>query len=48
MIVLIILIDHFNWEIQDQYLELLDKFMQKKWMDILNFQIAFCEQYESI
>lgn len=43
----IILIDQLNWEIRDQYLELLDKFMEKK-LDIFNFQIAFCERYESI
>ena len=43
----IILIDHLNWEIRDQYLELLNKFMEKK-MDILKFRIEFCERYESI
>ena len=43
----IILIDHLNWEIRDQYLELLDKFMENK-IDILKFRIAFCERYESI
>ena len=43
----IILIDHLNWEIQDQYLELLDKFMEKK-IDIFNFRNAFCERYISI
>jgi hypothetical protein len=43
----IILIDHLNWEIRDQYLELLDKFIDKK-IDSFNFRIAFCERYESI
>ena len=43
----IILIDHLNWEIRDQYLELLDKFIEKK-IDSFNFRIAFCERYESI
>lgn len=43
----IILIDHLNWEIQDQYLELLDKFMEKK-INIFNFRNAFCERYTSI
>jgi hypothetical protein len=42
-----ILFNHLNWEIRDQYLELLDKFIEKK-MEIFNFQIAFCERYESI
>jgi hypothetical protein len=39
--------DHLNWEIRDQYLKLLNKFIEKK-MDILKFRIAFCERYESI
>ena len=43
----IVLIDHLNWEIRDQYLELLDKFIDKK-IDSFNFRIAFCERYESI
>jgi len=43
----IILIDHLNWEIRDQYLELLDKFLEKK-IDGFNFRIAFVERYESI
>ena len=43
----IILIDHLNWEIRDQYLELLDKFMEKK-INIFNFRTAFCERYISI
>ena len=43
----IILIDHLNWEIRDQYLELLDKFINRK-IDSFNFRIAFCERYESI
>ena len=43
----IILIDHLNWEIKDQYLELLENYMEEK-IDSFNFQIAFCERYESI
>ena len=43
----VILIDHLNWEIRYQYLELLDKFIDKK-IDSFNFRIAFCERYESI
>jgi hypothetical protein len=43
----IILIDHLNWEIRDQYLELLDNYMEAK-IDSFNFRIAFCERYESI
>jgi hypothetical protein len=43
----IVLIDHLNWEIRDQYLELLDEFIDKK-IDSLNFRITFCERYESI
>lgn len=44
---LIILIDHLNWEIRDQYLELLENYMEKK-SDSFNFRIRFCERYESI
>jgi hypothetical protein len=36
-----------NWEIRDQYLGLLNKFIEKK-IDILKFRLAFCERYESI
>lgn len=43
----IILIDHLNWEIQDQYLELLENYIEEK-IDSFNFQIRFCERYESI
>ena len=43
----IILIDHLNWEIRDQYLELLENYMEKK-SDSFNFRIRFCERYESI
>ena len=39
--------NHLNWEIRYQYLELLDKFIDKK-IDSFNFRIAFCERYESI
>ena len=37
--------NHLNWEIRDQYLELLDKFIDKK-IDSFNFRIAFCERYD--
>lgn len=40
------LLDHLNWEIRDQYLELLENYMEEK-EDILNFRIRFCERYES-
>lgn len=43
----VIQINHLNWEIRDQYLELLDKFIDKK-IDSFNFRIAFCERYKSI
>jgi len=43
----VILVDHLNWETRYQYLELLNKFIEKK-IDILKFRIAFCERYESI
>ena len=43
----IILIDHLNWEIRDQYLELLENYREEK-IDSFNFQIRFCERYESI
>jgi hypothetical protein len=39
--------NHLNWEIRDQYLELLDKFIEKK-IDSFNFRIGFSERYESI
>lgn len=39
--------NHLNWEIRDQYIELLDKFINKK-IDSFNFRIAFSERYESI
>ena len=42
---LIILIDHLNWETRDQYLELLNQFIEKK-IDIPDFCIAFCERYK--
>ena len=42
-----ILIDQLNWEIRDQYLELLEDYMEKK-IDSFNFRIKFCERYESI
>ena len=43
----IILIDHLNWEIRDQYLELLGKFVEKK-IDSFNFRVGFSERYQSI
>ena len=43
----IILINHLNWEIRDQYLELLANYMEEK-IDSFNFRIRFCERYESI
>lgn len=43
----IILIDQLHWEIRDQYLELLTKFIEKK-IDGFNFRITFCERYKSI
>jgi hypothetical protein len=43
----LILIDHLNWEIRDQYLELLENYREEK-MDSFNFRIAFCERYDSI
>jgi len=43
----IILIDQLNWEIRDQYLELLENYMEEK-RDSVNFRIRFCERYESI
>ncbi len=43
----IILFDHLNWEIRDQYLQLLEDYREEK-LDILNFRCKFCERYESI
>jgi len=43
----LILIDHLNWEIRDQYLELLENYREEK-IDSFNFRIAFCERYDSI
>ena len=43
----IILIDHLNWEIRDQYLELLENYMEGK-IDSFNFIMKFEERYESI
>lgn len=43
----IILTDHLNWEIQDQYLELLDNYMEGK-IDSFNFIIKFEERYDLI
>ena len=41
-----ILIDHLNWEIRDQYLELLENYREEK-IDSCNFRIRFSERYES-
>ena len=43
----IILIDQLNWEIRDQYLELVEEYIEKK-IDGFNFRIRFRERYESI
>ena len=43
----IILIDHLNWEIRDQYLELLENYKEGK-IDSFNFIIKFEERYNSI
>ena len=43
----IILINHLNWEIRDQYLELLDNYMEAK-IDSFNFIMKFEERYDSI
>ena len=43
----IILIDHLNWEIRDQYLELLENYMEEK-IDSFNFIMKFEERYDSI
>ena len=43
----IILIDQLNWEIRDQYLELVEEYIEKK-IDSFNFRIRFSERYESI
>ena len=43
----IILIDHLNWEIRDQYLELLEDYREKK-IDSFDFQIRFSERYGSV
>ena len=39
--------NHLNWEIRDQYLELLENYREEK-IDSFNFRIRFCERYESI
>jgi len=43
----IILIDHLNWEIKDQYLELLKNYMEGK-IDSFHFIMKFEERYGSI
>jgi hypothetical protein len=39
--------NHLNWEIRDQYLKLLDNYMERK-IDSFNFIIKFEERYNSI
>ena len=39
--------NYLNWEIRDQYLELLGKFVEKK-IDSFNFRVEFSERYQSI
>ena len=43
----IILIDQLNWEIRDQYLELVNEFVDKKF-DSFKFRRTFEKRYESI
>ena len=43
----VILIDQLNWEIRDQYLELLESYMEEKRYSF-NFRTKFCERYESV
>lgn len=43
----IILINHLNWEIRDQYLELLENYIEKK-INSFNFRIIFSERYQSV
>ena len=42
----VILLDQLNWEIKDQYLELLKKFVEKE-IDIDEFRITFTKRYKS-
>jgi hypothetical protein len=39
--------NHLNWEIRDQYLELLENYREEK-MDSFNFIMKFEERYDSI
>lgn len=39
--------DHLNWEIRDQYLELLDNYIEEK-INLWDFRVKFCELHESI
>ena len=43
----VIQFNHLNWEIRDQYLELLENYREEK-IDSFNFRIRFCERYGSI
>lgn len=43
----VILIHQLNWEIRDQYLELLENYREEK-IDSFNFRIRFSERYEFI
>jgi hypothetical protein len=43
----IILEDQLNWEIRDQYFDLLNKFIEKK-IDMSDFDCSFFKRYRSI
>ena len=43
----VILIDHLNWEIRDQYMELLENYKQGK-IDNYSFRTKFSKRYQSI
>ena len=43
----LILINQLNWEVRDQYLELLENYIKEK-ITSLNFRTRFSERYESI
>jgi len=42
-----ILFNHLNWEIRDQYFELVNEFVEKK-IDSFKFRLTFEKRYESI
>ena len=39
--------NHLNWEIRDQFLEILENYIEER-IDSFKFRIAFCERCESI